>query len=237
MNRLPVGCFGTGLIVLCAARVWAAEAACPASFAKASGACDERLNSGAQPCVYPEGKCSCTRSRPCSGVPMPPGEPRWRCQATRTDGCPNDAPPQGGICTAAGKTCSYGDCGSLAYICDPQKRTWFISGGTAPPPSMSRGNVNPPQPSINVAAPASRPAWKTCPARMTFRCTSRSQGVAPPRGEMVPQVCGCIPRCPASRPVLIAFEADGRWPDGSRKGRFSCASAGIPSAAPAGRNP
>jgi hypothetical protein len=62
---------------------------------------------------------------------------------------------------------------------------------------------------------------------------SRSQGVAPPQGETVPQVCGCIPRCPASRRVLIAREGEGRWPDGSRKGRFSCATAGIPSAAPA----
>ena len=74
--------------------------------------------------------------------------------------------------------------------------------------------------------------WKICPAHTSFGCASRSQGVAPAYGETVPQVCGCIPRCPAARHVLIAFEADGKWPDGSRKGRFSCATAGIPSAAP-----
>jgi hypothetical protein len=85
-----------------------------------------------------------------------------------------------------------------------------------------------------AAAAKRRAAWKSCPARSTstFRCMPRSQGVAPPRGETVPQVCGCIPRCPASSPVLLAFEAEGRWPDGSRKGRFSCGTAGIPSAPP-----
>ena len=141
MNRARIAAFGSGLILVCAAPAWAAEAPCPASFAKASGACDERVSSGARACVYPEGKCSCTRSTPCSGVPMPPGEPRWRCQPARTDGCPNDAPAQGGACAVPGKTCSYGDCGSLAYTCDPQKRTWFISGGTAPPPSMPGGKA------------------------------------------------------------------------------------------------
>lgn len=241
--QLARSAFGAGLLLWCAARVWAAQGQCPASFAKASGACDEQVRSDAQACVYPQGKCTCERSTPCSGVPMPPGERRWRCRATRTDGCPDDAPAQGSECRAPGKTCSYGDCGSLAYTCDPQKRTWSISGGTAPPPSMPRGDVHPmqtppatpPLPSqlpVKATAPVPRTAWKTCPARTIFGCRARSQGAAPPRGETVPQVCGCIPRCPASRPVLIASEADGRWPDGSRKGRFSCANAGIPSAAP-----
>ena len=245
MSAARIAGLGSGLLVLCAARAWAADARCPASFAQASGVCDERATSGALACRYPEGKCSCVRSTPCSGVPMPPGEPRWRCQAARTDGCPNDAPSQGGACKSPGKTCSYGNCGSIAYTCDAQNRAWFISGGTAPPPSMAGGGgvhalphpsgapPPPPQPPVNAAAPAPRPAWKTCPARQTFGCTARSQGAAPARGETVPQVCGCIPRCPVSRRVLIAFEAEGRWPDGSRKGRFSCASAGIPSAAPA----
>ena len=74
---------GSGLLLLCAARAWGADARCPASFATARGACDARVTSGAQPCAYPEGKCTCMRSTPCSGVPMPPGEPRWRCQAAR----------------------------------------------------------------------------------------------------------------------------------------------------------
>lgn len=224
MKRGQLAAFGSGLILVCAVPGWAVEAPCPASFAKASGPCDERVSSGARACVYAEGKCSCTRSTPCSGVPMPPGPPRWRCQPARTDGCPNDAPAQGGACAVPGKTCSYGDCGSLAYACDRQKRTWFVSGGTAPPPSMPGGKA---------ATPASPPSWRIRPARKTFGCAPRSQGVAPPRGETVPQVCGCIPRCPASRRVLIALEGAGRWPDGSRKGRFSCATAGIPSAAPA----
>jgi hypothetical protein len=41
-------------------------------------------------------------------------------------------------------------------------------------------------------------------------------------------VCGCIPACPPSRSVLIAHEAEGRWPDGTRKGSFSCAHDGLP---------
>ena len=139
MSAARIAGFGLGLLVLCAARTWAADARCPASFAKASGACDERVSSGAHACVYPEGKCSCVRSTPCSGVPMPPGEPGWRCQAARRDGCPNDAPPQGGACKSPGKTCSYGNCGSFAYTCDAHNRAWFISGGTAPPPGMPGG--------------------------------------------------------------------------------------------------
>jgi hypothetical protein len=106
-------------------------------------------------------------------------------------------------------------------------------GGVHALPHPTGSTPLPPQPPANTAASASHPAWKTCPARQTFGCTARSQGAAPAHGETVPQVCGCIPRCPSSRRVLIAFEAEGRWPDGSRKGRFSCASAGIPSAAPA----
>src|SRR5262245_42208299 len=66
------------------------------------------------------------------------------------------------------------------------------------------------------------PDWKRCPDGTTFGCAARSQGVAPARGETVPQYCGCIPRCPLSRHVLITQQAGGSWPDGSAKGRFSC---------------
>jgi hypothetical protein len=53
----------------------------------------------------------------------------------------------------------------------------------------------------------------------------------------VPQVCGCIPTCSGASHTLIAFEAEGKWPDGSRKGRFSCSTSGIPSAAPPRESP
>jgi hypothetical protein len=245
MSAARIASLGLGLLIVCVARVWAADARCPASFATATGACDERVRSAAQRCLYPEGKCSCVRSTPCSGVPMPPGPPLWRCEAARKDGCPNDAPPQGATCAPPGRTCSYGNCGSRTYTCDAQKRTWFISSVAPPPPSSAgRGGVHPlatptapsplpPQPAVGTAAAAPDPVWKTCPARQTFGCRARSQGAAPARDETVPPVCGCVPRCPASHRVLIAFEAEGRWPDGSRKGRFSCAATGIPAAAPA----
>src|SRR6185295_20285104 len=170
----------------------------------------------------------CTRSVPCSGVPQPPGEPRWRCEPRRTDGCPDAAPAQGAACKTPGKTCSYGSCGSLAYTCAADSRKWFVSGGTAPPPSMPGHSATPP---VTTPQPTA-PAWKACPAGGHFGCAPRSQGAAPPRGQEVPRVCGCIPTCPASRHVLISQDAGGTWPDGSRKGRFSCSSAGIPSARP-----
>ena len=178
MSAARIAGLGSGLLVLCAARAWAADARCPPSFAKASGACDERVSSGAQACAYPEGKCSCVRSTPCSGVPMPPGEPRWRCQAARRDGCPNDAPPQGGACAAPGKTCSYGNCGSITYSCDAQKRTWFVSGVTAPPPSMAGGGGvhAPPHPTGRPHFPRSPPSTPPRPRR-----TRRGKPVLPAR--------------------------------------------------------
>ena len=44
MSAARIAGLGSGLLVLCAARAWAADARCPASFAKASGACDERVS-------------------------------------------------------------------------------------------------------------------------------------------------------------------------------------------------
>lgn len=221
---------------------------CPASFAKASGACDVAVSPPSRSCVFPEGKCTCLASVPCSGVPRPPGEPRWKCRAARTDGCPDDAPAPGGACAKPGKTCSYGECGSLAYTCDAGRRTWFISGVVAPPPSAPGGGARPAPTTVvptttmqtsasSVPAPTSTtkkapPTWKQCPKALPFGCETRSQGVAPARGETIPKVCGCVPRCPPSSRVLISREAGGKWPDGSLKGRFTCATGGIPSAPP-----
>jgi hypothetical protein len=83
-------------------------------------------------------------------------------------------------------------------------------------------------------APAKKsatPKWKTCPAGQRFGCRQRTQGAAPPRGETLPQVCGCVPRCKAGLQV-IAFQLEGTWPDGSRKGNFLCSASGPPRAAP-----
>lgn len=211
---------------------------CPPTFREAKGACNPRVSA----CAYPEGRCSCARTTPCSGVPQPPGAPAWKCVAARTDGCPNDAPAQGAACAKPGQTCSYGDCGSLAYSCDQKSRTWFISGGVGPPPSAPGGvfatgpntTTTTPTPSPPVAqkrplaTPKPPPAWKQCPKHRRFGCETRSQGIAPAPGEIIPQVCGCIPTCPPSRSVLISQDGDGAWPDGTRKGRFSCAASGLP---------
>jgi hypothetical protein len=229
------------LALLTVAAVARAAAPCPATFAAAAGACDERATPPGRVCTFPQGKCTCVRSVPCSGVPQPPGEPRWKCEAARTDGCPNAAPQQGAACKTPGKACSYGSCGSMTYTCAADKRTWFVSGMVAPPPAAARGGamfVPPPPPSEAKGATSSTkpppPSWKACPAGRHFGCASRSQGAAPRPGQQIPQVCGCLPTCPLSQHVLIASDAGGTWPDGSRKGRFTCSSAGLPSAAPRG---
>jgi hypothetical protein len=81
------------------------------------------------------------------------------------------------------------------------------------------------------------PSWKSCARGAYFECREVSHGIAPHRAEPgleaseFPVVCGCVPRCKTFR-FLIALEANGRWPDGSRRGRFSCEKGGIPSVAP-----
>jgi hypothetical protein len=155
-------------------------------------------------------KLVCAVTAPCSGVPQPPREV---CRPARTDGCAETAPAQGSKCSKVGRSCTYGDCGTLTYTCGSNRR-WVVTGGTAPPPS--------PPPAAN---------WKTCPAGQRFGCRARSQGIAPARGETIPEVCGCIPDCDGLQ--LIAFQLDERWPDGSRKGNFVCSASGLPSAAPA----
>jgi hypothetical protein len=227
----------------CLAWVAAARAEappCPASFAAAVGACDERATPPGRACVFPQGKCTCARTAPCSGVPQPPGPPQWKCEATRTDGCPRAAPQSDAACKKPGLACTYGSCGSMTYTCLADKRTWFVSSVVAPPPIAPGGGggfvpLPPPEKKPITPKPnAQTPAWKTCPKGLRFACAARSQGAAPARGEQLPQVCGCQPTCPPSRHVLISSDAGGTWPDGSRKGRFTCSSAGLPSAAPRG---
>jgi len=55
MNRARVAAFVSGLMLACAGPGWAADAPCPASFAEASGPCDQRVSAGARACVYPQG--------------------------------------------------------------------------------------------------------------------------------------------------------------------------------------
>ena len=222
------------------------DARCPRTFKQASGPCDPGTSYG-EMCVYPEGRCACVRSIPCSGVPQPPGEPRWKCEAKRTDGCPDAQPSQGAACTKPGKKCSYGDCGSTELTCDAKTKKWLISGGVGPPPSLPGGPLPHPGPAPKpepgpapAPAPAEKkaeaqasgakapPTWKRCPGHERFGCETRSQGVAPAPGETIPEVCGCIPTCPSVRRVLISQEAEGRWPDGTRKGSFTCARDGLP---------
>ena len=214
------------VLALSSAALAGPDAPCPPSFKQAAGACDPRVTGG-QTCAYPEGRCVCARGIPCSGVPSSPGEARWKCQAARTDGCPDAQPAQGAACAKPGKKCSYGDCGSLELTCDAKTRKWLISGGVGPPPSAPGAGPLPRPVPVAKPAPAVA-AWKHCPAHRHFGCEARSQGMAPAPGETIPEVCGCIPSCSASHGVLIAQEAEGTWPDGTLKGTFSCAASGIP---------
>lgn len=178
------------------------------SSALAALACVAFLLSGSA--AAQKAKLVCELRSPCSGVPQPP---RQICRPARTDGCAEAAPTQRAKCAKVGKSCTYGDCGTLTYTCGRDRR-WAVTGGTSPPPS-----------------PPPATGWKTCPAGQRFGCRARSQGIAPARGETIPEVCGCIPDCDGLQ--LIAFQLDERWPDGSRKGNFVCSASGLPSAAPA----
>jgi hypothetical protein len=214
------------------------DVACPRTYKQATGPCDPRTSSG-EVCTYPEGRCSCVRSVPCSGVPQPAGEPAWKCEPKRTDGCPDVAPTQGAACTKPNKKCVYGHCGSIELTCDAKTKKWIVSAVGAPPPSAPGGGLPHPGPAPKpepapdkkpdpAAVAKQPPEWKRCPGHEHFGCETRSQGVAPAPGETLPEVCGCIPICPSFRSVLISQEAEGRWPDGTRKGTFTCARDGIP---------
>jgi hypothetical protein len=149
----------------------ASEPGCPPTFKQASGPCDPRTGPASKACVYPEGRCTCARTVPCSGVPQPPGEPRWKCTPARTDGCPEDQPPQGRACAKPGLRCAYGDCGSIELTCDASARVWLVTGGHAPPPSLPGPPPRPPAPPPPKPTPAPSdaatrkepPAWKHCP--------------------------------------------------------------------------
>jgi hypothetical protein len=153
---------------------------------------------------------------------------------------------EGQKCTLkSGMSCTYGDCGSMTFGCEGGK--WKVTAANGPPPSAR--SASPPQgmtsettvtrtnaDALPVASVKEKgPPWQQCNTRARFECMPRSQGAAPPRGESVPLVCGCAPRCPRARPVLIAREARGRWPDGSRKAAFMCAKGGIPASRPPDR--
>jgi hypothetical protein len=193
----------------------AAEKSCPKNPSEAAGKCDVL----GQSCSYAAGQCNCERPRHCSGLPQPPGESRWVCKSPRTDGCPTGMPVEGKACKAKqARSCSYGACASITLGCIAGK--WKVTAANGPPPGSPQQTVAP------------KTLWKVCPSSSIFQCTPRSQGFAPPRGEEVPIVCGCMGPCNAT---VIAREVEGRWPDGSRKGAFSCAQTSIPAANPQAR--
>jgi hypothetical protein len=140
----------------------APDTRCPPSFRQAAGPCDPSALPGGA-CTYPEGRCECERTIPCSGVPHPPGEPQWRCQAKRTDGCPDAQPPPGAACARPGKKCSYGNCGSIELTCEAKTRKWVISGGVAPPPSAPHAPPTPPPTPVPKPEPTRRRVPATGP--------------------------------------------------------------------------
>jgi hypothetical protein len=194
-----------------------AEKVCPASFALATGACVPlAVGQGLAVCRYPQGVCECIEKPSCSGVPRPPSEPTWTCSRPRTNGCPTKAPMVGNKCALKRKvSCSYGDCESMTFACVTGK--WKVTAANGPPPVAQNKGLQ----TTN---------WKLCAPSNRFICAPRSQGIAPAQGETVPLVCGCAPQCDGL--TLIAHEADGLWPDGSRKGFFQCSISGIPGAKP-----
>ena len=136
------------------------DVACPPSYKEAKGPCDAPAGA-LRACTYPEGRCECLRSVPCSGAAQPLGEPRWLCVPKRTDGCPDGTPSPGSACTKPGKKCSYGTCGSIELTCDPKTRKWFISGGVAPPPSRPDAGPPPhptPVPPTKIRGPGAGPS-------------------------------------------------------------------------------
>ena len=52
-------------------------------------------------------------------------------------------------------------------------------------------------------------------------CKMITQGVAPDPNNPPPIVCGYIPTCPSGQSLITSL-GNGVWPDGSRKGAFSC---------------
>lgn len=72
--------------------------------------------------------------------------------------------------------------------------------------------------------PAPVVTFKTCPAGRAWQCRIVTQGAAPSPDNPAPTVCGCAPTsCPAGQ-FLVTSAAEGKWPDGSLKGSFSCSS-------------
>ncbi|MBX4196676.1 hypothetical protein KW805_03745 [Candidatus Pacearchaeota archaeon] len=64
--------------------------------------------------------------------------------------------------------------------------------------------------------------FKRCGMGNQFRCMMTSQGTLYDPDNPPPTVCGCAPTtCPIGYGLLVGI-AEGNWPDGSRKGMFSC---------------
>lgn len=148
MARTLAGPRAIGWAILCslvigqsAADVRADGLSCPKSFAAAQGACSLPKGRSVLACRYPEGRCTCQWVSRCSGVPPPPPRsPAWRCEPPREDGCPEDAPAEGGRCKPADLACRYEakeTCGGAIYSC--LAGTWQITHRFGPPPGRPSG--------------------------------------------------------------------------------------------------
>ncbi len=79
------------------------------------------------------------------------------------------------------------------------------------------------------AASTAGATWKVCPRGMSFSCTQTSTGV-PLEPARASSVCACT----GARRLRsgVVQSAEGTWPDGSAKGRMTCADSDLPSARP-----
>lgn len=114
----------------------AAPAACPGTFAQATG----RACGGApDACTYPQGTCQCGAVAWCGGAAPPPGYGReltWQCTPrVRGDGCPGELPS--GACARDGQVCDYTCSCVLTATC--AGGTWQTRSGPCKPSAAPRG--------------------------------------------------------------------------------------------------
>ena len=245
MSAARIAGLGSGLLVLCAARAWAADARCPPSFAKASGACDERVSVG------------CARVHVSGGQVLVRAEHavQWRADAAGRAALALSGGAEGRLPERRASA------GRRLYVTGQDLLVWQLRVARVHVRRAESGLVHfgrhraaaqhgrrwrRPRPAAPDGPAPTSPATarqrhrvRAAPAVENLSCPPdlRLHGTQPGRGAgawrngatgvrlhpALPGVASRAHRFRSGRQVA-------RW---LAKGRFSCASAGIPSAAPA----